>query len=119
MSATGTRRDSRRVASSRSAVFALCLGNAVQWYDFAPMAHLPASSGPVFFQPGPINRHVAAFATYGIALIVRLLGALLFGRMGPSRPCGARADHSDHGGSYRAVAFLLAMRSSGSLRPSR
>ena len=80
----------RRVASSRSAVFALCLGNAVQWYDFALYGAFASIIGPVFFRlEDPSTVMLAAFATYGIALIVRPLGALLFGRMGDLR--GRRA----------------------------
>jgi MHS family proline/betaine transporter-like MFS transporter len=76
--------------SSWTALFALCLGNAVQWYDFALYGAFATVIGPLFF-PAQNSSTVmlAAFATYGIALVVRPIGALLFGRMADLR--GRRA----------------------------
>jgi MHS family proline/betaine transporter-like MFS transporter len=71
-------------------VFALCLGNAVEWYDFALYGAFATVIGPLFF---PAEDHstvmLAAFATYGTALLVRPIGALFFGRMADAR--GRRA----------------------------
>jgi MFS transporter, MHS family, proline/betaine transporter len=76
--------------SSRTAVFALCLGNAVQWYDFALYGAFAIVIGPLFFPAqNPSTAMLAAFATYGIALVVRPVGALMFGRMADLR--GRRA----------------------------
>jgi hypothetical protein len=51
MSATGTKRDVRGEISSRSATFALCLGNVVEWYDFALYGAFATVIGPLFFPP--------------------------------------------------------------------
>ena len=102
MSTVGTRRDPRGAVSSRTGVFTLCLGNAVQWYDFALFGAFASVIGPLFFPAqDPSTVLLAAFATYGIALIVRPVGALLFGRLA-DRADAARGlcHHSDHGGSY-------------------
>jgi MFS family permease len=82
MTLPGTRQQWRGVASSPTGVFALCLGNAVQWYDFALYGAFATILGPVFFpSENPSTVLLAAFATYGTALIIRPVGALLFGRM--------------------------------------
>lgn len=90
MTLPGTRQKARGVASSPTGVFALCLGNAVQWYDFALYGAFATILGPVFFpSEDPSTVLLAAFATYGTALLIRPVGALLFGRMADVR--GRRA----------------------------
>jgi hypothetical protein len=90
MSLSGTRQESRGASSSQAAVFALCLGNAIQWYDFALYGAFATIIGPLFFpSEDPATAMLAAFATYGAALIIRPVGALLFGRMADLR--GRRA----------------------------
>jgi MHS family proline/betaine transporter-like MFS transporter len=71
-------------------MFALCLGHAVEWYDFALYGAFATVIGPLFF-PAEERSSVtlAAFAAYGTALIIRPFGALLFGRMADAR--GRRA----------------------------
>jgi MFS transporter, MHS family, proline/betaine transporter len=82
MSQPGATQDSRSAVSLRTAVFALCFGNAVQWYDFALYGAFATVIGPTFFPAqDPSIGMLAAFATYGTALVVRPVGALLFGRM--------------------------------------
>ena len=120
MSAFGTKREVRRELSSRSAVFALCLGNAVEWYDFALYGAFATVIGPLFF---PAEDHstvmLAAFATYGTALIVRPIGALLFGRMADAR--GRRAVMVPviliMAGATAAVGFLPSYAVIGVLAP--
>jgi hypothetical protein len=52
-----------------------------QWYDFALYGAFATIIGPVFFPAeDPSVVMLAAFATYSTALIVRPIGALLFGR---------------------------------------
>ena len=91
MSPSGTtRQDFRGALSLRTAVLAMCLGNAVQWYDFALYGAFATIIGPVFFPAeDPSTVMLAAFATYATALIIRPVGALLFGRMADLR--GRRA----------------------------
>ena len=63
--------------SDRTAVFALGLGNAVQWYDFALYGAFATVIGRLFFPAqNPSTAMLAAFPTYGIALVVRPVGAL-------------------------------------------
>ena len=72
--------------ASRRAITAACVGNAMEWYDFAIYGALATIIGVVYFPAGnPAVALSAAFAVYGTALIVRPLGALLFGRLGDRR----------------------------------
>jgi MHS family proline/betaine transporter-like MFS transporter len=92
----------------------------VQWYDFALYGAFASVIGPVFFPArDPSTVMLAAFATYGIALIVRPLGALLFGRMGDLR--GRRAVLVPiiliMAGATAAVAFLPGYAVIGILAP--
>lgn len=105
MSASGTRREPRKralnlwkrssalrqasvetipaVVSPRTGVLALCLGNAVQWYDFALYGAFATIIGPLFFPAqNPATVMLAAFGAHGIALVVRPIGAVIFGRSG-------------------------------------
>ncbi len=69
--------------ASRRAITAACVGNAAEWYDFAIYGALATVIGVVFFPAGnPATALSAAFAAYATALLVRPLGALVFGRMG-------------------------------------
>ena len=121
MSTAGTRRDPRGAVSSRTAVFTLCLGNAVQWYDFALFGAFASIIGPLFFPAqDPSTVLLAAFATYGIALIVRPVGALLFGRLADLR--GRRAVFVPiiliMAGATAAVGFLPGYAVIGILAPA-
>ncbi len=72
--------------SSRRAITAACVGNAAEWYDFAIFGALATVIAVVYFPAGnPAAALSAAFAAYGTALLVRPLGALVFGRMGDRR----------------------------------
>lgn len=62
----------------------------MQWYDFALYGAFATIIGPVFFPvEDPSTVLLAAFAVYGTALIIRPVGAVLFGRMADLR--GRRA----------------------------
>jgi MFS transporter, MHS family, proline/betaine transporter len=65
--------------SSRRALAAGSIGNAVEWYDYAIYGALGTVLVPVFF---PANDYVllSAFALYGTAFLVRPVGAVFFGR---------------------------------------
>ncbi|HJY43640.1 MAG TPA: MFS transporter, partial [Propionibacteriaceae bacterium] len=120
MSLPGTRQEWRGVASPSTGVFALCLGNAVQWYDFALYGAFATIIGPVFFpSENPSTVLLAAFATYGTALIIRPFGALLFGRMADLR--GRRAVFVPviliMAGATAAVGFLPGYAAIGILAP--
>lgn len=121
MSASQTRWQSFRGALSlRTAVLTLCLGNAVQWYDFALYGAFATIIGPVFFPAeDPAVVMLAAFATYSTALIIRPVGALLFGRMADLR--GRRAVFVPvillMAGATAAVGFLPGYATIGILAP--
>jgi len=68
---------------SRRALVAACIGNAVEWYDFAIYGALGTVIVAVFF---PLDDHVllSAFALYGAAFLVRPIGAVVLGRRGDS-----------------------------------
>jgi MFS transporter, MHS family, proline/betaine transporter len=102
-------------------MFALCLGNAVEWYDFALYGAFATVIGPLFFPAeDPSTVMLAAFATYGTALIVRPIGALLFGRMADAR--GRRAVMVPviliMAGGTAAVGFLPSYAVIGVLAPA-
>jgi MHS family proline/betaine transporter-like MFS transporter len=76
--------------ASRRAIAAACIGNAAEWYDFAIYGALATVVGFVYFPSADFATALsAAFAVYGTGLVVRPLGALVFGRMGDIR--GRRA----------------------------
>jgi MHS family proline/betaine transporter-like MFS transporter len=72
----------RRPASGRALV-AACVGNLVEWYDFAVYGSFATIIAVTFF-PGadPTARLLASFAVFATAFLVRPVGALLFGRLG-------------------------------------
>jgi MHS family proline/betaine transporter-like MFS transporter len=70
--------------TTRRALFAACLGNAVEWYDFAIYGALGTVVVPIFF-PTDDEILLSAFALYGTAFLVRPFGAVIFGRRGDSR----------------------------------
>ncbi len=81
---TGDWSDAR--STSRRAIAAACIGNGVEWYDFAIYGALATVVGLTFFSAKDLATALsAAFAVYGTALVLRPLGALAFGRLGDSR----------------------------------
>jgi MFS transporter, MHS family, proline/betaine transporter len=69
--------------ASRRAIATACIGNAAEWYDFAIYGALATVVGFVFFPMASLATALsAAFAVYGTALVIRPLGAVVFGRLG-------------------------------------
>ncbi|HEU5485953.1 MAG TPA: MFS transporter [Microlunatus sp.] len=70
----------------RRAVAAVGVGNAIEWYDYAIYGSFAAVLGATFF-PGldDATQLLLAFAVYGTALLIRPLGALVFGRLGDTQ----------------------------------
>ena len=92
----------------------------MQWYDFALYGAFATIIGPVFFPvEDPSTVLLAAFAVYGTALIIRPVGAVLFGRMADLR--GRRAVFVPiivlMAGATAAVGFLPGYAVIGVLAP--
>lgn len=64
-------------------VVAACIGNAVEWYDFAIYGALASVLAAVFFpSEDPFVGLASAFAVYATAFVARPVGAIFFGRRG-------------------------------------
>ena len=73
-------------ASSRRALMAACVGNVVEWYDFAIFGALGIVLVPVFFpSEAGVDLLLAAFAVYATAFLARPIGAVYAGRRGDAR----------------------------------
>ena len=73
-------KDSR---SYRKVAFAACFGTFLEWYDFLTFATLAVVFGPLFFPSSdPSAGLLASLATFGVGMIVRPIGAAIFGSMG-------------------------------------
>lgn len=70
-------------ASYRKVAVAACFGTFLEWYDFLTFATLAVVFGPLFFPSGdPNTALLASLATFGVGMVVRPIGAALFGSMG-------------------------------------
>ena len=73
---------SSRNPHARVAV-AACFGTFLEWHDFLTFAALAAWFGPLFFPPeNPTAALLASLATFGAGMVVRPLGAAIFGSLG-------------------------------------
>jgi MFS transporter, MHS family, citrate/tricarballylate:H+ symporter len=64
-------------------IFAVALGNAVEFYDFVTYAFFAAQIGRAFFPSGtPGTSLLASLATFGAGFLTRPLGAFVLGRLG-------------------------------------
>ncbi|WP_307859224.1 MFS transporter [Herbiconiux sp. SYSU D00978] len=65
-------------------MWASFVGTALESYDFYVFAYFAAFfAGPLFFGPlGDVGETLAAFATIGVAFVIRPVGAILFGHLG-------------------------------------
>ena len=71
------------VHSYRKIAIAACFGTFLEWYDFLTFATLAVVFGPLFFPSSdPSTGLLASLATFGVGMVVRPLGAALFGSMG-------------------------------------
>ena len=62
---------------------AACFGTFLEWYDFLTFAALAVWFGPLFFPPeNPTTALLASLATFGAGMVVRPIGAALFGSLG-------------------------------------
>ncbi len=67
----------------RKVAVAACFGTFLEWYDFLTFATLAVVFGPLFFPSSDHNTGLlASLATFGVGMVVRPIGAALFGSMG-------------------------------------
>jgi MFS transporter, MHS family, proline/betaine transporter len=89
----------------RRALAAGCIGNLVEWYDFALYGAFATLLAAAFFpEADPVSGLLAAFAVFGVAFLARPAGALLF------------AHYGDRLGRRRALAasiLLMAVATAG------
>jgi len=69
--------------SYRKVAIAACFGTFLEWYDFLTFATLAVAFGPLFFPAtDPSTALLASLATFGVGMVVRPIGAALFGSLG-------------------------------------
>ena len=69
--------------SYRKVAIAACFGTFLEWYDFLTFATLAVAFGPLFFPAtDPSSALLASLATFGVGMVVRPIGAALFGSLG-------------------------------------
>ena len=67
----------------RKVAIAACFGVFLEWYDFLTFASLAVYFSTLFFPQGnPVAALLASLATFGVGMLVRPLGAALFGSLG-------------------------------------
>lgn len=67
----------------RKTAIAACFGTFLEWYDFLTFATLAVVLAPLFFPATDPNVGLlASLATFGVGMVVRPLGAALFGSLG-------------------------------------
>ena len=67
----------------RKVVIAACFGTFLEWYDFLTFASLATYFSVLFFPPeNPVAALLASLATFGVGMLVRPLGAAVFGTLG-------------------------------------
>src|SRR5487761_1976243 len=70
-------------ATQRKVVIAACFGTFLEWYDFLTFASLATYFSVLFFPPdNPAAALLASLATFGVGMLVRPLGAVVFGSLG-------------------------------------
>jgi len=73
----------KRPDSYRKVAIAACFGTFLEWYDFLTFATLAVAFGPLFFpRTNPNSALLASLATFGAGMVVRPIGAALFGSLG-------------------------------------
>ncbi|GAA3605821.1 MFS transporter [Nonomuraea rosea] len=70
-------------ALTRRTIIAVAIGNFVEWFDFALYAIFAKSLAVVFFaSDDQMTSLLTTFAVFGVAIVARPAGALLFGHLG-------------------------------------
>jgi len=69
--------------SYKKVAVAACFGTFLEWYDFLTFATLAVFFGPLFFPSSdPSTALLASLATFGVGMVVRPIGAAIFGSIG-------------------------------------
>jgi len=69
--------------SYRKVAIAACFGTFLEWYDFLTFATLAVVFAPLFFpSSNPSTALLASLATFGVGMVVRPIGAAIFGSIG-------------------------------------
>jgi MFS family permease len=69
--------------SYRKVAIAACFGTFLEWYDFLTFATLAVVFAPLFFPSSdPSTGLLASLATFGVGMVVRPIGAAIFGSIG-------------------------------------
>ncbi len=70
-------------ARYRKVALAACFGTFIEWYDFLTFATLAVHFSALFFPADdPVSGLLYSLATFGIGMVVRPLGAVIFGSLG-------------------------------------
>lgn len=69
--------------SYKKVAIAACFGTFLEWYDFLIFATLAVVFAPLFFPSSdPSTALLASLATFGVGMVVRPIGAAIFGSIG-------------------------------------
>ncbi len=83
MTATSESESKTSSHSYRKVAIAACFGTFLEWYDFLTFATLAVVFGPIFFPSSdPSTALLASLATFGVGMVVRPIGAAIFGSIG-------------------------------------
>jgi MFS family permease len=67
----------------RKVALAACFGTFIEWYDFLTFATLAVHFSALFFPADdPVAGLLYSLATFGVGMLVRPLGAIIFGSLG-------------------------------------
>jgi MFS transporter, MHS family, proline/betaine transporter len=96
---TGVAEIATQQVRPRRTLAGACLGNAVEWYDFAVYGALSTVLARTFFPEGGQAALAATFAIFATSFVARPVGAVLVGR------------RSDRGGRRPALSRMIAIMS--------
>jgi MHS family proline/betaine transporter-like MFS transporter len=68
---------------ARKAIFAVCIGNFIEWYEFVLYGYFAATIATLFFPQETAGAALLlTFAVFGVSFVIRPLGGLVFGYIG-------------------------------------
>ena len=83
MSESPTAEPGKISSTQMKVVVAACFGTFLEWYDFLTFASLATYFSVLFFPPdNPTAALLASLATFGVGMLVRPIGAAVFGSLG-------------------------------------